>query len=190
MRPPDVQELLWSLFPISGAREQRLPRVEVRLGPSVPAWSLRAVAAVAAGGCTLLAGDATVWVAVAVALVVFVARPPGAVTGAVAAAAGLLLLTSGGVSPLRLAMLVFGLHLVVELTALAARLDGSARIERRVFVAAVRPFVAVQVAGQAAAAFAGQVTAQPPQVWWLPVAAGVALGGFAWLVAARMTARR
>lgn len=190
MRRPAVPEVR-SWFPISGARVQRLPPVEVALAPSVPAWALRAVAAVTAAACVAFVGDTTAWVALGALVVVFVARPVGAVTGLVAVGAGLLLLTSGREAfGAHLVVLVFGLHLVVELTTLVGLLGWAARVERRVLAAVARPFLAIQLAAQVALVLGARVVAQPPTAGWLPPVAGIGLGVLAWSVVAQMLARR
>lgn len=167
----------------------RHPRVTIEVGPSVPAGALRILVAVAAVGCVALVATSTAhWVVAAAVIGAAVVRPAGPAPAILPVGVALLVLTSpSGVSAVRVAALVLGLHLVVELAALVGDVPWSAAVERRVLSRARPRFVAVQAATQVLVVVGVAVTDRPPATTWLPLVAGVALAASAWAVHGRLT---
>jgi hypothetical protein len=186
-RPPTLLEPIARLLAV-GRRPPMAPRVEVAAGPSVPAWLLRLVVVAAlAGSVALVARSDGHWLVAVVLLAGALTRPDGLAPSVLTVGVGLLLVTAP-LDPLhpRVFVLVFALHLAVELGALVGPLPWQAQVEWRVFARAGRGFLVVQAVAQTLGLLGAWVTGQPPAMPWLPLLAAVALSVLAWTVTSRL----
>jgi len=156
----------------------RRPRVRVRTGPAVPAWTLRLLLAAVALACVALAGAGTLLsVGGAAAALVLVLRPGGSAPAVVVGYVAVVLLGTGsGGRPATTSALLLGTHLLVQLAALLGRTSWEARVELRALAAPLRRFLAVQALAQLVALLGAAVTSGGLALPWLPAVAAVGLG--------------
>ena len=164
-----------------------LPRVQATLRTPVPAWMLRGVQLVVVFACVAVAAPNPLgWFAGIVLGGLMVALPRPFWAALFAAWAGVVVLTAGDPFPASVFALLFGVHLLLVLTAALDRIPLSARVELTVLAAPARRFVVVQVFSQALALLAAWVTAAVVSVVWVAVAAGALVAVVMWVLVARL----
>jgi hypothetical protein len=165
--------------------------VEIELGPRVPAWALRGVCVAAAAGCTLLvASHPAHWVLAAGLVTMMVLRPDTGAAAVFSVGIGLLLLAADpDPFDVRVPLLVFGLHLTLELVTLTAGLPWGTTVERAVVRAHLAPLLAIQAISQAAALVGPWLATARPAAPWVPALAGAALAVLAWATTWRLRTR-
>ena len=188
MNPGGAGERAWARLVAVVTPRRRPPPVSIELDRAVPAWALRLVIAMVATGCGLLMiPNAAYWVIAVPLIAAMAAWPGGNAPVYVVLGAGLLLLTSAS-EPfgLDLHLLVFSIHLAVEIAAALGDVPWSAPVEVRILTRASRRFVLVQLAGQAVTFLGAWATSYRPSLAWLPLVAGVALAAVGWGVLASL----
>ena len=164
-----------------------LPRVQATLRTPVPAWALRGVQLVVVLACVAVAAPNPLgWLAGIVLGGLMVALPRPFWAALLAGGAGVVVLTVGDPFPPSVFALLFGVHLLLVLTAALDRIPLSARVELPVLAAPARRFVVVQMFSQALALLAAWVTAADVSVVWVAVAAGALVAVVMWVLAARL----
>jgi len=156
----------------------RRRRVTVRLGASLPAWSLRGLAVAVALGCVLLAASGPLLTGVGTALaLILLVRPGGWAPAALVAYVTLALAIGGspGWDPGRSALLL-GTHLLLQLGAVLGRCTWSAQVELRALAVPARRFLAVQLAAQLVALAAAALSAGGLRLPGLTALAATVLG--------------
>lgn len=170
---------------VAAARRPPLsPRVEVVTARTVPAWVLRLlVVATLAGALALLTRHQAHWLVAVVLLVGIAAQPDGLATALFVGGLGLLL-AIGPADPwqAQVFVLVFVVHLAVELGAVTGAVPIEAEVEWRVLLRAAPGFLGVQAVAQALTLLGAWVAGQPPAMPWLPLLAAVGLAVLAWAV--------
>ncbi|HEX8487255.1 MAG TPA: hypothetical protein VF642_01820 [Propionibacteriaceae bacterium] len=166
-----------------------LPRVRVALGPWVPGWALRLVQAVVALCCVaLLQPGAGTWFLGVAGAFLLVLRPSGIVAACFAAAVGLRLAV---ISPEPYAvtsfLLLFGVHLLVQLARAGSAVPWAARVELRVLLPTVLRFMTVQALAQLLALSGAALTSQALALPWVPVLVGAALAVLGWGLLSQLT---
>lgn len=171
--------------------QRPLPRVRIRLGARVPGAVFQlVVAAVALGSAWLVVtGPVSTFFAVAGAVLVL-ARPSGIACAGYAVGLGFLLAVSSSepFAP-RSFLLLFGVHLLVQLGAVASSVGWSAVLDLRVLVSPLRRFVVVQALAQLLALGGAALASASVTLPWVPVLVGVALTALAWMILSRLTER-
>lgn len=162
--------------------ERPLPPVGIELRRAAPAWALNAtVALIALIGAATLATRPFHWVLAVVAAGAMAARPHPGMAQAYAAALGAgLVLTSYQPWSARVFVLVFAVHLMVQLASIVQGLHWSTRVEAAVLAAPARRFAIVQSGAQCAAVLSAWVAMREVDAVWLSVAAGAGLAAVAW----------
>ncbi len=178
---------------ISRSLSQRpLPKVRIRLGPRVPGAVFQLlVAAVALASASLVVrGPISTFFAVAGAVLVIV-RPSGIACAGYAVGLGFLLAVSPS-EPLapRSFLLLAGVHLLVQLGAVASGVGWSAVLDLRTLVSPLRRFVVVQALAQLLALGGAALSSSSVTLPWVPVLVGVALTALAWAILSRLSQRR
>lgn len=166
------------------ASQRPLPRVRIQGGPWVVGTVLRLAVAVVAIGCAaLLATGPQSWALAIAAAGVLLLRPGGFAAGGFALGLGLALALSPAApfAP-RVFLLLFGVHLLFQLAALAGSVGWTTVVELRVLVPPLRRLLAGQVFAQLLALGGAELSSARLSVAWLPVLVGIALTGLAWRV--------
>lgn len=164
------------------------PRVEVVTGSTVHAWALRLMMVAAlAGALALVTRSQGHWLVAVALLAGIAARPDGIAPALFVGGLGLLVLT-GPADPwqARVFLLVFAVHLAVELGAVAGALPVEARVEWRVLARAVPVFLGVQAVAQTLALLGAWVAGQPPAMPWLPLVAAAGVAVLSWAVTSQL----
>ena len=171
-------------------RAPQRPRVAIELGPTVRTWALRAACAGAAASCVLLVTSVIGhWVVAAAIIVALTAWPSSGAPSAFVVGVGLLVLTSPAApTHPRLFLLVFGVHLTLELAAVLGDLPWVARVELRALRGFAARFLAIQLISQMIAFVGVSMPHSQSSVAWLPLAAGTALALLSWGLFVRMRA--
>lgn len=174
-------------FRAVGTRPRPHPRVTISLGPTIPAWSLRLVIAAIATWCAVLVISQPLHWAVAVPTILMMATGgAGSAASIFVVGTGVAVLTSEAPTTFRLLLLVFGVHLAVELTALLGDVHWAALVERRILWRSTPRFLLIQTAAQSMALFGAWTTVTGPLTQAFPVLAGAMLACGAWMVLANL----
>ena len=156
------------------------------IGPYAPGWLLRVSGPAVGVGCALLTDASSGLVLVAAGLAVLTMIWPASVAPtALALLLGLFgfALPDRPYEPRALALLA-GIHLMMQLSALAARSTWRRRVELSALGPPLRRYLLLQAIAQPLALLAGLLGAEHVTVAWLPVAGGLALAGSViWLLA-------
>ena len=165
-----------------------VPRVSADLRMPIPAWVLRALQVLVVFACIAVgAPNALGWIVgiVLAGLMIVLPRPFWPAT--FAAWSGIVvLLGSADPFPLSAFALLFGVHLLLVLSAVLDRIPLTARVELPVLAAPARRFVVVQAFSQALALLAAWVTAADVSLVWVAVAAGALVAVVMWVLVARL----
>jgi hypothetical protein len=166
-----------------------LPRVGIRIGRWVPAWTVHVCAASVAVACiAMVATSRPQWVLASVLVGLMLLRPSGAPPALFALWLGLQVATSDIASFTLVASgLVLGLHLVTVLLVAAADLSPRTRVELRVFAAPLRRLVIIQALVQPVAWATMSLAASDITLRGLPIVAAVGLAAVSWTLARRIT---
>lgn len=162
--------------------ERPLPRVRIAVGPRLPGAVLRLVVPLVALGCAALLQPGPLSTVLAlVGAAVLAVRPSGVAAGCYVVGLGLLLALSPA-DPFSLTpyVLLFGVHLLVQLGAVASVVPWSAVVDARVLVSPARRFLVAQVFAQLLAVLAAAVTSTSLTLSALPVLAVAGLTLLAW----------
>ncbi len=166
-----------------------LPRVAADLRIPAPAWSLRALQLLLVVGCVAVSDPTGLGWFVGVVLgglMVILPRPFW--PALFAAWCGFVVLVgSQDPFPPSAFALLFGVHLLLALSAVLDRIPFTARVELPVLAAPARRFVVVQAFSQALALLAAWVTAAEVSVVWVAVTAGALVAVVMWVIVARLT---
>jgi hypothetical protein len=165
-----------------------LPRVAAELRTPVPAWALRAAQLAVVLACVVVgAPNSLGWLVAFVLGGLIVAVPRPIWTGLFAVWAGVVVLLSAPdpFQPTTFALL-FGVHLLVVLSATLDRLPLTARVELPALFAPGRRFLVVQGFSQALAGIAAWVSAADVSAVWVAVAAGALVATVMWVLVARL----
>lgn len=169
--------------------QRPLPRVRIAVGPRVPGVVLRLVVALVAvaSASLLVTGPVSTFIAVAGAVLLLV-RPSGASCAGYAFALGFALAVSA-TEPfaLRSFLLLFGVHLLVQLGSVAGLAGWTVVLDLRVLVSPLRRFLVIQVLVQLLALGGAALSSTAVTLPWVPVLVGVALTATAWLLLSRLT---
>ena len=162
--------------------QRPLPRVRIALGPRLPGAVLRLVVPLVALGCVSLLQPGTFTSVLAVVGAVLLAvRPSGVAAGCYVVGLGLLLALAPA-DPFSLIphLLLFGVHLLVQLGAIASVVPWSAVVDARVLVSPARRFLVAQVFAQLLAVLAAALSSTSLTLAALPVLAVAGLTLLAW----------
>lgn len=179
----DQADRWWATVRVGRLPTQRpLPRVQVSLGPWVPALLLRGVQVIVALANVALVAPGPGWRAVALlGALLLVVRPSGIVAACFAFALGFGLAVSSSTAwSLKPFILLLGLHLLVELARQSAGVPWATRVDLAVLVPAGRRFLLVQALAQLLALGGAWLSSTALTVPWLPVLVGVSLTLLAW----------
>lgn len=192
-RSPGVRQQIssmWGDWDVSTPRPRRHPRVQLQLGPSVPAWLVRLVAGllVAVAGVLVASGVAQLVAALLLAVGVAVSKNgvlPGmsvalllvAVLTRLPGAPGLVTVSG---HPLVTAALLLCLHTMVFLSQKATELGSGARIELAALAAGAPAALAIQAFAQLLGVVVALAGDAGSGLTWLAVVALVALVVLAW----------
>lgn len=168
--------------------QRPLPRVRIAMGPRVPGWVLRcSVGLVGLATALLLVGGPLSGFLAVCGAVLMVLRPSGIVCAGYALGLGLLLaLAESAPFAPRAFMLLFGVHLMVQLGAIASTVPWSSVVDLRVLVSPARRFLIGQAFAQLLALLGAALSSTSVSVPWLPVLVGVGLTLLAWRVMSRL----
>jgi hypothetical protein len=142
-------------------------------------------------GCVALVAHTTfLWVVAGSAALALAARPGGLAIGIFASILGFALATSTWTpgAP-RSYLLLFGLHLLVQLVLLVGPVRLIAVLDLRVLLGPARRFLLLQVFAQGLALGGAKLSAAGVSLPWLPVVVGAGLVVLAWRLLSRLTAR-
>lgn len=170
--------------------ERPLPQVRIELGRWIPAGLLNvAVAALSLICAAQVATAAGHWAMAIVGAVAMAARPlPGmAQLYALVLGGGLALTASDPWAP-KVFILIFGVHLFVQLGSLTQGLRWTTRVELAALAAPGRRFLVVQIGAQAAAVGGAWLAGRSIDAGWAAVLAGGCLAALA-LVLIRSVSR-
>ena len=155
------------------------------IGPYVPGWLLRLSGPAVGVGCALLTDASSGLVLIAGGLAMLTLIWPASVAPtALALLLGLLSFVwpDQPYDPRALALLA-GIHLTLQLCALAGRSTWRRRTELSALGPPLRRYLLLQAIAQSLALLAGLLGAEQLTVRWLPVAGGLALAGsVVWLL--------
>ena len=167
---------------------RRMPSVSIGLRRAMPAWALRVIIAMLATGCALLVVPSAGYWLIAVPIIATMSAWPGSnATTHFVLGAGLAVLTSPAPPfGFDLYLLVFGVHLTLELAAVVGDVPWACRVELEVLTRSTGRFVVIQLVGQAVTLLGDWATSARPPLGWLPVAAGIALAATGWSLLIRL----
>ena len=166
-----------------------LPRVEVALGAWVPGWVLRLVQATVALCCVALVQPGQgIWFLAVLGTVLLVLRPSGMVAACFVVALGLrLAVTAPEPYAVMSFLLLFGVHLLVQLARMGSAVPWLARVELRVLLPTLSRFLWVQALAQLLALGGAALTSQSLALPWLPVLVGASLSVLGWSLLSQLT---
>lgn len=157
----------------------RQREVTVSIGPYAPGWLLRLSGPAVAVGCAMLTDAPSELVLITAGLAVLTAIwPAGVAPTTLALLLGLLTLSlpSEPYDP-RALVLLAGVHLTLQLTALAGRSSWRRRAELSALWPPLRRYLLIQALVQPLALTAGLLRAEQMSVPWLSALGGLALTG-------------
>lgn len=164
----------------------RQHEVTVATGPYAPGWLLRLSGPAVAVGCAAITDASSELVLITVGLAVLTAIwPAGLAPTTLALVLGLLTLSLPSEPyDFRALLLLAGVHLTLQLTALAGCSSWRCRVELSALAPPLRRYLIIQAFVQPLALIAGLLRAEHVSVAWLPAVGGLALTGTVlWLLA-------
>jgi hypothetical protein len=164
--------------------------VAIETAAALPAWVIHAGAAVVALASTAMVADGRgQWIASLLLIAPIALRPSGALPALFGGWTGLQVTMAGAaMTPLRVAAVVFSIHLLAVLTTATANLPPLTKVELGVLADPVRRLLAIQAIVQPAVWIASDVALRGHSLPWIGVIAAAGLAGLSWVVALRRDA--
>jgi hypothetical protein len=187
-----VERIAATLRVAQAPSQRPLPRVRIALGAWVPGWVLRLVQALVALSCVALVHPGSgVWFLGALSALLLVLRPSGLVAACFVVFLGFrLAVTPAEPYAASSFLLLFGVHLLVQLARAGSAVPWSARVELQVLVPTALRFVRVQALAQLLALGAAALTARSLALPWVPVLVGAALTVLGWRLLSLLVSNR